>query len=170
LRSLVDLYRRIVDCLLSRQATESRRKVRTRQVADACGEPAGIILGALKDLEKAGIVSRSPSETSKRRFLIKRIRGRTFPNRYKSDVEYISSLAQKDRRVARMCGGVDLTKLDMWDKQDRETYNRIVEKLRQAGFDNRLGTYDLVAGSYYWWLVPGWNARLAGFMKQQRAN
>jgi len=79
-------------------------------------------------------------------------------------------LRLRDRRVARTCGGVDLGKLDMRDKQDREIHNQIVERLRQAGFDNRLGMYDLVAGSYYRWLMPGWNARFSGFMKQQRAN
>jgi len=139
--------------LRSRGVPSKRQKLRTKQIADAIGESHFTTYKALRELEKRGLVTRRP--LSPRPFLVRRTKTTSSGykgSQYRNDASYVSSLARRNPRASRILRRVVLSKLDMQNKHERETYNDIVRALKQAGINGKLATYDLVSGSVYWWL------------------
>lgn len=115
-----------------------------------------------------GVVGKHPSKTNPRPFLIKLVRGVPTRPDFASDALHILGLSKSNATAAGIVGNIPIRGLDMSDPRDRRTFNDVVEQLIQAGFDGRLGTYEFVAGSYYWWLLPGRIRQLSNFIRQRR--
>lgn len=164
----MQIHRAIVGALQAAGALTRTQKVRTRQVANAIGQTLEDTRSALKELHSAGVVGKHPSRTNPRPFLIKLVRGvPTRPN-FPSDALHILGLSKRNAKAAAIVGNIPVQGLVMSDPHDRRTFNDMVEQLIQAGFDGKLGTYEFVAGSYYWWLLPGWVRQLSNYIRQRR--
>jgi hypothetical protein len=161
------IHRAIVGALQAAGALTPRQKVRTRQVANAIGQSLEDTRSALKELHSAGIVGKHPSRTNPRPFLIKLVRGVPTRPDFASDALHVLGLSKRNAKAAAIVGNIPVQGLVMSDPKDRRTFNDMVEQLIQAGFDGKLGTYEFVAGSYYWWLLPGGGRQLATLIRQR---
>jgi hypothetical protein len=164
------IYRRIVNDLHAKGAFSKKQKRSTRQIAIAIREPQDRTRETLKELDKNGVVNRHPSTTSPRPIVVRYTQTTTSfykASQYQSDATYVTRLAQKNPNVISIPRGTNLNQLNMRNPIERKTYNDIVKALRNAGLNGNLATYDLVGGTYYWWLTLAWRNNFKLFMKQQ---
>jgi DNA-binding MarR family transcriptional regulator len=164
------IYQKIVNDLQAKGAFSKKQKRSTRQIATAIGEPQGTTREALKELEKNGVVKRDPSTTSPRPIVVRHTQTATSlhkTSQYQSDANYVTRLAQNNPNVVSIPRGISLSQLNMRNPNERQTYNDIVKALRNAGLNGNLATYDLVGGTYYWWLTPPWRKNFRLFTKQR---
>lgn len=161
------IHRAVVGALQATGALTFKKRIRTRQIANAIGQSLEDARSALKELESAGVVGKYPSKTNPRPFLIKLVRGVPTRPDFPSDALHVLGLSKRNATAARIVGNLAVQGLDMWDPQDRNTFNDLVEQLIRAGFDGKLGTYEFVAGSYHWWLILGWSRQFKNFIRQR---
>ncbi len=149
-------YSAVVRALFSLQAFGRLSKKTTKQVADEGHLRQDTAREALKNLEQTGLVGRSPRTPSRRVFLGRKVTGkRTTPYRhdqYLADAANVQRLAQSNTNAKARLGGINLYQLDMRNKTNRSLFNAVVTALEQAGHKG-MPTYDIVAGSFYWWLT-----------------
>lgn len=149
-------YSAVVRALFSLQAFGRPHKKTTKQVADEGRLHQDTAREALKDLEQTGLVGRSPRTPSRRIFLGRKVTG-SMTTRYKhsqylSDAARVQLLAQSNTNAKARLGGISLYQLDMRNKTNRGLFNAVVRALEQAGHKG-LPIYDIVGGSFYWWLT-----------------
>jgi DNA-binding Lrp family transcriptional regulator len=161
------IYRAIVRALQASGALTPRQRVRTREVANRIRQSPEDTLSALKELHSEGVVDKHPSRTDPRRFLIKLVRGVPKRPDFDSDALHILGLSKSNTTAAKIVGNLAIQRLKMSNPQNRRTFNDVVEQLIRAGFDGALGTYEYVAGSYYWWLLPGGARTLTSLIRQR---
>jgi len=149
-------YSAVVRALFSLQAFGRLRKTTTKQVADEGHLRQDTARQVLKNLEQTGLVGRSPRTLSRGVFLGRKVNGkRTTRYRhgeYLSDAASVQRLAQSNTNAKARLGGINLYQLDLRNKIDRSLFNTVVRALEQAGHKG-LPTYDIVGGSFYWWLT-----------------
>lgn len=149
-------YSAVIGALFSLQAFGRLHKKTTKQVADEGRLRQDTAREALKDLEQTGLVGRSPRTPSGRVFLGRKVTGKMTTRyghgQYLADATSVQYLAQSNTNAKAGLGGISLYQLDMRNKTDRSLYNAVVRTLEQAGHKG-LPTYDIVAGSFYWWLT-----------------
>ncbi len=149
-------YSAVVGALFSLQAFGRLRKKTTKQVADEGHLRQDTAREALKSLEQTGLVGRSPSTPSRRVFLGRKVTGkRTSAYRYSQyllDAASVQRLARSNTDANAILRGINLCQLDMRHKTERNLFNAVVRTLEVAGRKG-LPTYDIVAGSFYWWIT-----------------
>jgi hypothetical protein len=150
------IYSAVLQALFSLQAFGRFRKKTTKQVADEGHLRQDTAREALKGLEQAGLVGKYPSTPSRQVFLGRKVVGkRTTSYRhseYASDAARVQRLAQSNVNASVRLRGISLSQLDMRNKTHRSLFNAIVGALERAGHRG-LPTYDIVGGSFYWWLT-----------------
>jgi DNA-binding MarR family transcriptional regulator len=164
------IYRRIVNDLHAKGAFSKKQKRSTRQIAIAIGEPPDRTREALKELEKNGVVNRHPSTTNPVPIVVRYTLTTTSlykRSQYQIDATYVTRLAQNNPNVISIPRGISLNLLNMLNPIERKTYNDIVKAVRNAGFNGNLATYELVGGTYYWWLALAWRNNFKLFTKRQ---
>jgi len=164
------IYRKIVNDLFAKGAFSRKQKRSTRQVAIAIGEPPDRTREALKELEKNGVVNKHPSTTRPVPIVVRYTQTTTSlykTSQYQIDATYVTRLAQNNPNVISIRRGINLNQLNMRNPIERETYNDIVKALRDAGLNGDLATYNLVGGTYYWWLALAWRDNFGLFTKRQ---
>ncbi len=165
------IYQKMVNDLDAKGAFSKKQKRSTRQIATAIGEPQDATRDALKELEKNGVVKRDPSTTSPRPIIVRHTQTATSfykTSQYQNDASYVTSLAKNNPNAVSIPRGINLTQLNMRNPSHREAYNDIVKTLRTAGLNGKLATYDLVGGTYYWWLHPAWRTNFKLFITKQQ--
>lgn len=161
----------MVNDLHAKGAFSKKQKRSTRQIAIAIGEPQERTRETLKELEKNGVVDKDPSTTSPRPIVVRHTQTTTSfykTSQYQIDATYVTRLVQNNPSVTSIPRETNLNQLNMRNPIERETYNDIARLLRNAGLNGNLATYDLVGGTYYWWLSPAWRNNFKLFTKQQR--
>lgn len=146
----------VIRTLFSLKAFDPVRKKATKRIADWSNLSAGTTRKALKLLEQLELVARYPSAQSERAVWVgRKVKGKRTTNlnkqQYLSDAAYVQRLAQSDTTAKALLGSTNLQLLNMKDKMHRKLFNAIVKALTQAG-NTGLPTYDLVGGTFYWWL------------------
>jgi len=150
------IYSAVLQALFSLQAFGKFRRKTTKQVADEGHLRQDAVREALKGLEQAGLVGKYPSTPSRLVFLGRRVVGKRTTSyrhsQYMSDAAHVQRLAQSNASANARLGRMSLSQLDMRNKTHRSLFNTIVGALEQAGHRG-LPTYDIVGGSFYWWLT-----------------
>jgi hypothetical protein len=164
--SKIRTYQKIARYLKSVNAIADTNVRRTKAVALALQKPINATLTALGEMFQASIVQRS--RKGGKAYLRKRIGNKIVNANFAKDVAYITSLAAIDTRVAKIVGSINLTALNMWNKDDRETFNEIVDQIRTLGVGGRLGFYEVASNTYYWSLTTRWRVNLAAFIHPQQ--
>jgi len=143
--------------MFSLRAFDRVRRKATKAIADASNLPQNTARDALKNLEQAGLVGKYPSAQQKRAIWVgRKVKGKRTTSyqhtQYLSDATHVQSLANTDANAKALLGQTNLAQLNMKDKTHRKLFNSTIDALTQAGHIG-LPTYDLVAGSFYWWLT-----------------
>lgn len=168
---LIQIYRLIINTLKRKRAFSQNDKKRTREISDSIGKTnSRRVLPALKKLEKGGIVNKYPRKTKPKPILLRKVGNKTsFFSKvgYSLDCDYINGLTLKNNDAKAILKGVNLSSLNMWNREYRQQYNNIVEKLRASGLNSKLANYGFVGPSYHWWLTPNWSAKFKQFLKKE---
>jgi hypothetical protein len=129
----------------------------TKLVADAGHLEQDEAREALATLEQTGLVGKYPSAPNRRAlWVVRKVTGKKSTSfkmiEYLSDAANIQRLAQSDHKARSLLGKTNLVELNMKHETHRRLFNSVVKALTQAGLKG-LPTYDLAAGSFYWWLT-----------------
>jgi hypothetical protein len=154
--SPIAAFSAVVRALFSLQAFDRKHKAPTKLVADEGRLRTDTAREALKRLAKTGLVG--TTRTLRRAvWVARKVTGEPSTSyrrdQYLIDAAHVQKLAQSDVNARELLGKINLSHLDVKrNKTDRHLFNTIVKALIAAGHKG-LPIYDIVGGSFYWWLT-----------------
>ena len=164
---------------MERGATTSRDAINTSQVARGLHMNVNRIRPRLKELHQAAVLERS-RRTGSGAFFLRRLVGSSpghrseeivWPGRasevFSQDVEYLQALSERNERARELVVPARVASFDIWDREDLNHYNQLVQTLHQHGFDSQLAAYRIGSQSYKWWLARDWAAKLERFLQER---